>query len=127
MAPTPSPIIPAGAQPVIAGLLERMRDDTCLIQRLGSSKDGAGAPTGAYSTAATVPCRVKGSQRQPVEGVAGARLGVIVDYEVRFAPGVDVQSEDRIIVNGRTLRVVADQDAASHGFELVVNARAVES
>ncbi|MGE0541216.1 MAG: hypothetical protein AB7R89_13665 [Dehalococcoidia bacterium] len=124
---TPNPLIPAGAQSVIAGLLQGQRNDSCVIQRPSSSTDGAGAPTGAVTTLPAVACQVRAPQRQPVESVGGARFAAVVDYEVRFPPDTDVRSEDLIVVNGRTLRVIADRDAISHGFELVVMTKAVEA
>lgn len=123
MAITPVPLIPAGAAATVNRLLARMRDDSCVIQRQGAGKDLTGAPSGAFTTVATEPCRVTSQGLQPVESVGGSRLASVVAYEVRFEPDVDVRGNDRIQVNGKTLEVIGDQDAVSHGFQLVVIAK----
>lgn len=120
-----NPLLPAGAAVPITGLLSRMRDDSCVIQRPATGRDNTGAPAAGFTTVATEPCRVVAPQRQPVESTGGGGFSPVVDYEVRFAPDVVIGSEDRIVVNGRTLRVIADNDAVSHGFELVVKTKAV--
>ena len=127
MAITPHPALPTGAATVIAARLATYRNSTCVIQRPNSGLDATGAPNSGVTTVATVGCGVRAPQRQPIESVGGGRFAAVVDYEVRFAPDVDVRSEDRIVVNGETLRVIADDEAKSHGFELIVKAKAVES
>jgi len=122
-----NPLIPTGAAAVVSRLLLRMRDDSCVISRPSTSKDATGAPSGGFTTAATVPCRVTSPGLQPVESVGGSRLAPVLTYEVRFAPDVDVRGSDRIVVNGRTLEVIGDRDAVSHGFELVVIAKVAGS
>lgn len=124
---SPHPALPTGAATVLAARLASYRTSTCVIQRAATTKDATGAPVGTFTTAATVACGVRAPQRQPVESVGGGRFAAVVDYEIRFAPDVDVRSEDRIVVNGETLRVIADDEAKSHGFELIVKAKAVES
>lgn len=127
MAPIPSPLLPAGAVAAIDRLLTGQRSSVCTIQRPASGVDFTGAPTGGFTTTAVAVCTVRAPGRMPIESVGGGRFGAVVDYEVAFAPDVDVKSNDRIVVNGRTLQVIADHDAASHGFQLKVLAKAVES
>ena len=127
MAITPVPFIPAGAAATVNRLLTRMRDDSCVIQRPTSGTDAGGAPISGYTTVATVACKVSAPGRAPVEAVSGGRVVPLVDYEISLPPDTDVRNEDRIVVNGRTLYVVADRDAVSHGFELKVLVKAAES
>lgn len=127
MAITPSPIIPAGGAATVAALLARLRDDTCVIERPAAGSDAGGAPAGGYVAVGSAPCRVTAPGRQPVERISGGRLVPLIDYEIRFPPDADVRSDDRIKVNGRTLYVVADRDAISHGFELTAPVTASES
>lgn len=124
---TPVPLIPAGAAATVNRLLTRLRDDTCVIERPTSGTDAGGAPISGYTTAATVACKVTAPGRAPVEAVSGGRVVPLVDYEISMPPETDVRNEDRIVVNGRTLYVVADRDAVSHGFELKVLVKAAES
>ena len=122
-----NPLIPAGAAATVTRLLARMRDDTCVIERPTSGTDAGGAPISGYTTAATVACKVSAPGRAPVEAISGGRVVPLVDYEISLPPATDVRNEDRIVVNGRTLYVVADRDAVSHGFELKVLVKASES
>lgn len=122
-----NPLVPAGAGAVVTRLMTRMRDDTCVIERPSTSKDATGAPSGGFTTAATVPCRVTSPGLQPNESVGGSRLAPVLTYEVRLPPETDVRGSDRIQVNGRTLEVIGDRDAVSHGFELVVIAKVAGS
>ena len=108
-------------------LLARMRDDTCVIERPSSGTDAGGAPISGYTAVATVACKVSAPGRAPVEAISGGRVVPLVDYEISLPPDTDVRNEDRIVVNGRTLYVVADRDAVSHGFELKVLVKASES
>jgi len=124
---TRNPIIPAGAYATVGHLLGRMRTSVCTVQRPRSGINAAGSPVAGFATVAVVPCRVVASGRIPVETVTGGRFGPVADYELFFSPDADVRSQDRIITNGATLNVVADQDAVSHGFQLKVIARVAES
>ena len=102
--------------------------DTCVVQRLSGAKDRAGAQTNDWVTTATVACRVDAPARQPVEAVSGGRVGPIVDYDVFIWPRTTVVgSNDRILVNGRTLNVVATQDALSFFVDLKVSTKAAKS
>jgi hypothetical protein len=122
---TPNPLIPAGANATISRLLGRMRDDTCVIQRKPVGFDAGGAPiSGPYTAVASVDCRVVASGRTPVESISGGRVGPIADYEILMPPDTDVLSDDRIVVNGKTMEVVQDQDAISHGYQLRVLVKA---
>ncbi len=56
----------------------------------------------------------------PVETISGGRAVPLVDYEITFSRAVDVQNKDRIVVNGRTLYVVADRDAVTIGLQTKV-------
>lgn len=127
MAITPVPLLPSGAVATVNRLLARMRDDTCVIERPTSGTDAGGAPISGYTAVATVACKVSAPGRAPVEAISGGRVVPLVDYEISLPPDTDVRNEDRIVVNGRTLYVVADRDAVSHGFELKVLVKASES
>ena len=124
---TPNPLVPAGGAAVVSRLLARMRDDTCVIERPTSGTDAGGAPVSGYTAVASVACKVSAPGRAPVEAISGGRVVPLVDYEISLPPDTDVRNEDRIVVNGRTLYVVADRDAVSHGFELKVLVKAAES
>lgn len=126
---TPNPLVPTGAVATVNRLLGRMRDDTCVIQRPTSGTDAGGAPISGYTPVDPdgVPCKVTTPGRAPVEAISGGRVVPLVDYEISLPPDTDVRNEDRIVVNGRTLYVVADRDAVSHGFELKVLVKASES
>lgn len=127
MAITPVPLLPTGAVATVNRLLARMRDDTCVIERPTSGTDAGGAPISGHTAVATVACKVSAPGRAPVEAISGGRVVPLVDYEISLPPDTDVRNEDRIVVNGRTLYVVADRDAVSHGFELKVLVKASES
>jgi hypothetical protein len=123
----PIPIVPAGSADLIKRLLGGLRDDVCTIQAPIVGLDGTGAPVAAHATTAVVSCRVVSLIRQPAEIIGGGRISAVVEYEVHLPPGTVVSSNDQILVNDRVLQVVADQDAASHGFEVKVFVKAVEA
>ena len=127
MAITPHPALSAGSAAVVSRLLTKFRNSSCVIQRPTTGTDAGGAPISGYTTAATVACKVQAPGRSPVEAISGGRVVPLVDYEISMPPDTDVRNEDRIVVNGRTLYVVADRDAVSHGFELKVLVKASES
>lgn len=103
--------------------------DTCVIQRQSGAVDAAGAQTNEWVTAETVACRVDAPSRQPVEVVSGGSVTPGVDYDVFLYPrSTVVHNTDRILVNGRTLNVVSDQDAVSIRFDSGrVSTKAAES
>jgi head-tail adaptor len=123
----PNPLVPAGANATINRLLARMRDDTCVIERPTSGVDAGGAPISGYTAIAKIACKVAAPGQMPVETISGGRVVSLVDYFISLPPTTDVREDDRIVVNGRTLSVVADPDAASHGYELKVSVKASES
>jgi hypothetical protein len=101
------------------------RGDSCVIQRKSGDLDAAGAPvSGGYTTVATVTCRVKSAGRVAGERAYGGQFGPEADYEITMPRDTDVRSDDQIVVNGKTMQVVGDDDAKSYGFELVVGAKA---
>lgn len=121
---TPNPLLPSGAASVVSGLLNRMRNSTCVIQRQPAGEDAGGAPiSGDYATVDTVLCKVRAPGRMPVESISGGRFGPAADYEILLPPYTDVRNSDRIAVNGKTMEVIDDRDAVSHGFELSVLVR----
>lgn len=101
---------------------------SCVIQQPASGVDLTGAPLDGWTTSATVACRVDPPSRQPVEATGGGRLGPIVDYDVYLYPrDTAIDGNARILVNGRTLQVIADQDAVSISFDLKVSTKVVEA
>lgn len=101
---------------------------TCVIQSPATGVDRGGAPVSGWDTTATVACRVESPSRQPVETINGGQAGPLVSYDVYIHPrSTVVGSTDRILVNGRTLYVVGDNDAASIRFDLKLSTTAAQS
>ena len=127
MAIRPNPLVPAGAVVTIDRLLGRMREDWCVIRRKSPSQDAGGAPiSGGFTTAASVDCQVAASGRAAVERAFGGQFGPETEYVLKLPRDTDVRSDDQIIVNGKTLQVVADDDLKSYGFEVIVAAKATD-
>ncbi len=102
--------------------------DTCFIQRQSGAVDAAGAEIDEWVTTDIVACRVDAPARQPVEVVSGGSVTPGVDYDVYLYPrSTVVHNTDQILVNGRVLRVVGDQDAISIHVDVKVSTRAAES
>lgn len=123
MSLAPHPALSRGSARNVSRLLTRFRTDLCVIQRPTSGTDAGGAPVGGFTAIAVVPCRIQAAGRMPIEAVSGGRVGPVADYELYFDPGIDIRSKDRIAANGKTMDVVSDFDAQSHGFELKVLAK----
>lgn len=122
-----NPVVPAGPWNAASRLVARMRTTICVIERRTTGRDAGGAPVGGYAAIAKVACKVKAAGRMPVETVAGGRVGPVVDYEIAFPTATDVRSDDRIVVNGRTMEIISDRDAVSHGMQLNVLVKASAS
>ena len=125
MALRPNPLVPAGAVATIDRLLGRMREDWCVIEEPSATRDKGGATiSDGYSARASVPCQVVAAGRAAVERLFGGRFGPETDYIVKMPRDTAVSSDERIVVNGKTLQVVSDNDVQSYGFELIVATRA---
>lgn len=120
----PHPALPPGAAATVSRRLTQFRTDLCVIERPNTGVSASGAPLGGYTAIAAVPCRVQASGRLPIESVYAERFGPVADYQISLAPGLEIRSDYRIAVNGKTMVVVADDDAKSNGFELKVLAKA---
>jgi hypothetical protein len=121
----PNPLLPPASARSIARLLGRTRLDLCVIERRGTGRDAGGAPTtGPFEVVQGVECRVSQPGRAPLERVSGQQFGAEADYEIALPPDTQVNNNDRITVNGKTLEVVYVPSAISYGFELKVQAKA---
>gem|GEM_PF-3953929 len=74
-------------------------DDTCLIERLSVTSDGAGGQSGSgWTSIGGVVCRVRKTARDPRARVVAERLGTIGVYEVVFPAGSPVKEGDRLTI-----------------------------
>jgi hypothetical protein len=118
-------VLPDATLDKIGRMLLKLRPDTCLIKRKPSGRGIGGAPAGGdYSTVGSVSCRVAVPQRAAQEGIYGGRFVPEADYIVALPRGTDVNSQDRISVNGQTLEVISVPSAASYFVEIVLPCKA---
>jgi len=81
--------------------------EVCEILRSTTTADGFGGVAYDVSTVAEdVPCRVGAPTKNELQVVAD-RLGEVTCLTVTLPFGTDVQGDDRITVNGRTLAVAS--------------------
>lgn len=85
--------------------VEGMMPDTCVISRYTVASDSGGGQTQTWGTVATVACRYAPRLGRPQEGEASDRMQNATDWIFNVPVGTDVETEDRIVVNGRTFEV----------------------
>ena len=101
----------------LAGLL----NTTATVERESRTADGQGGFTTATPMVATaVPCRL--SAPSAADREAGGRLDARVAQTAYALGGADIRRGDRLIVGGRTFRVVAQVDPSipSHHRKLLL-------
>lgn len=94
-------------------------DTTIAVQTLTSTGDGMGGSTDGWTTVITFTGRVRTSERQPqsVNIAGGMRVSQL--FEVVGPTGISVSPNARLVANGVTYAVIADdeprsQSTASH-------------
>jgi len=97
-------MMPPGELASIRRAADRMLPDTCVIQRVTRTPDGAGGSTETWATVATMACRVSPAG-QGDEHLFGGRLASVSGYVVTLPAETDVAAVDRIAWGGRTLEV----------------------
>ncbi len=78
--------------------------DTCAIQRVTRTRDGAGGSTTATATVASVPCRLRPAGGGDERTIADA-LQWIVAYTVSVPWGTDLAPADTLLIAGRTFQI----------------------
>jgi head-tail adaptor len=96
------------------GTLTASLPDTAQVKRKTLTPDGAGGYTEAWSTVATVACRVAPFDRYPREQVVGERLMTMSLWTVTLPALTDVQPADRLVVGTRTFEVM---EVVARSFE----------
>lgn len=81
--------------------------DSAQVQRRSLTSDGAGGYNEAWSTVATVACRVAPSGQSPQERVIAERLESMSIWTLTVPALTNVRPADRIILGTRTFEVVA--------------------
>ena len=87
---------------------EAAMTDTCTVMRPTEARGSAGGVTKTYALLNTLKCRVRsgaGIGTGAREQLMAARLTPVAVYTVSVPVGSDVRTDDRLIVNGRTLEV----------------------
>lgn len=95
-----------------AGALNRR----LVIERAAATADGGGGATLAWSAVATVFAALRPLRADERE-VLG-RLDGVATHRVEVRAGVDLAGGDRLTIGGRTLRVLAVQEADVRGRRL---------
>jgi len=78
--------------------------DSCAIQRVTRTKDGAGGSTTATAIMATVPCRLRPAGGGDERTIADA-LQWVVAYTVSLPWGTDLRPADTLLIAGRTFQI----------------------
>jgi len=92
--------------------LERMRatvteslPDSCTVQQVSFSSDGAGGGSESWSDVTTVACRLSPTDRSPQERAIADKLQSLTSYTVTLPALTDVKASDRLVIGSRTFRV----------------------
>ena len=88
-------------------MLNASLPDTAQVQRKTLTSDGAGGFTEAWTTVATVACRVAPSGQSPQERAIAERLASTSIWTLTVPALTDVRPADRLVVGGRTFEVAA--------------------
>jgi len=84
--------------------LEETLPDTATIERPVFTADGYGGQTLSYTKVGTAACRL--TPTRVTEEMIASGLRAITAWRVILPADTDVQAEDRLTVDSRTLRVV---------------------
>lgn len=95
------------------------------IQRATNTTDSMGGRSRAFSTVATVACRVKVEGSGASESQAGGKIEDAQTYRLAFPAQTDVRITDRVVVGGMTLAVDAVNTPTTWEFERIAHARKV--
>jgi head-tail adaptor len=90
----------------IRGDVLELQPDTCQVQRVTLTPDGAGGQTESWSTVATVACRVAPSGQSPQERAIAERVASVSTWTLTLPAETDVRPADRLQVGTRTFEVV---------------------
>ena len=119
------PLSPAELQ-ALSDDLAFARPDSCVLQRLTSTRGAGGAQTSTRTDLPAVSCRVDAGNRMATEGVVGGRITPVMDYKVALPYGTVVQEDDLLRVNNTyTLNIVGDTSLSSYHAEVELFCRAV--
>lgn len=119
------PLSPAELQ-ALSDDLAFARPDSCVLQRLTSTRGAGGAQTSTRTNLPAVSCRVDAGNRMATEGVVGGRITPVMDYKVALPYGTVVQEDDMLLVNNNyTLNIVGDASLSSYHAEVELFCRAV--
>lgn len=114
----------AGAVAAARAFAAATHRSACVLLDPPAGVDRGGADAGgAWTPAATVPCRVDPTGRAAREGVFGGRVGVTIDYVVAFPVGTAVSDRQRVAVNGEVFEVAAVTDADDYQAEVYAACR----
>lgn len=87
---------------------EASMTDTCTVMRPTEARGDAGGVTKTYALLGTLKCRVRsgaGIGTGAREQLMAARITPVAVYTVSVPVGSDVKSDDRLVIQGRTLEV----------------------
>ena len=119
------PLSPAELQ-ALSDDLAFARPDTCVRQRLTTSRGAGGAQTSTRTDLPPVSCRVEAGNRMATEGVVGGRITPVMDYKVALPYGTEVREDDELLVNNTfRLNIVGDMSLATYHAEVELFCRAV--
>lgn len=95
-----------------ADSLERMRatiiaslPDSCQVQSVTFTPDGAGGGSESWSDVATVACRLSPTGRSPQERMIADKLQSLTSFTVTLPALTAVSAANRLVIGGRTFRV----------------------
>jgi hypothetical protein len=89
------------------------------IQRATNTSDGAGGRSRAFSTVATVACRITPDAMGAREILGNDKIKDTEPYRVAFPAGTDVRLADRVVIGALTLSVEAVRTPRSVEVERV--------
>jgi SPP1 family predicted phage head-tail adaptor len=99
--------------------ISALYNETATIQSVVRAADALGGRTNTWSTASTVPCRVR--QLSAREAELYMRQTDNETFRMYCDPDVTVTTDNRVIVDGRTYRVIAVDDPHLMGEFLQVD------
>lgn len=92
--------------------------DTCAIQRLSQTSDGAGGQADSWATVATAACRVRPGGQESQERLMAERVQASSPFVFSFAWDTDLTERDQIVFDGQTYRVLGVLTPQTDGTEL---------
>jgi hypothetical protein len=107
---------------IAADLLE-MLPSSAQVRRASNTSDSLGGRSQAWSTVATVACRISPNSMNAAEGDISDKILNSEPYRIAFPVGTDVRVSDRILISGVTYSVEGVRDARDIEIELVTFAK----